>query len=85
VESSEYKHVVLSLIFLKFASDKFADREQELIDEGLPVLEPYLGSTVKVRESHQRALPLIHLEPSHKLAQEFVALHDAIVGLRDAV
>jgi type I restriction-modification system DNA methylase subunit len=23
VESSEYKHVVLSLIFLKFASDKF--------------------------------------------------------------
>jgi type I restriction enzyme M protein len=34
VESSEYKHVVLSLIFLKFASDKFADREQELIDEG---------------------------------------------------
>jgi type I restriction enzyme M protein len=34
VESSEYKHVILSLIFLKFASDKFADREQELIDEG---------------------------------------------------
>ncbi|TXH70013.1 MAG: SAM-dependent DNA methyltransferase [Thiothrix sp.] len=34
VESSEYKHVVLSLIFLKFASDKFAEREQELIDEG---------------------------------------------------
>ena len=32
VESSEYKHVVLSLIFLKFASDKFAEREQELID-----------------------------------------------------
>lgn len=34
VESSEYKHVVLSLIFLKFASDKFAEREQELIDAG---------------------------------------------------
>jgi len=34
VESSEYKHVILSLIFLKFASDKFFDREQELIDEG---------------------------------------------------
>jgi type I restriction enzyme M protein len=27
VESSEYKHVILSLIFLKFASDKFIDRE----------------------------------------------------------
>ena len=34
VEPSEYKHVVLSLIFLKFASDKFEEREQEIIDEG---------------------------------------------------
>jgi type I restriction enzyme M protein len=34
VESSEYKHVVLSLIFVKFASDKFAARRQQLIDEG---------------------------------------------------
>lgn len=34
VESSEYKHVVLSLIFLKFISDKFEARKQVLIDEG---------------------------------------------------
>ena len=34
VEPSEYKHVVLSLIFLKFVSDKFEERRQELIDEG---------------------------------------------------
>lgn len=34
VESSEYKHIVLSLIFLKFASDRFEARKQELIDEG---------------------------------------------------
>jgi type I restriction-modification system DNA methylase subunit len=33
VESSEYKHVVLSLIFLKFVSDKFEARRQELIHE----------------------------------------------------
>jgi len=39
VESSEYKHVVLSLIFLKFVSDKFEERRQELISEGK---EPYL-------------------------------------------
>ena len=31
VESSEYKHVVLGLIFLKFASDKFEERRKELI------------------------------------------------------
>jgi type I restriction enzyme M protein len=34
VESSEYKHVVLGLIFLKFVSDKFEERRKELIAEG---------------------------------------------------
>ena len=34
VEPAEYKHVVLSLIFLKYASDKFEERRQEIIDEG---------------------------------------------------
>ena len=34
VESAEYKHVVLSLIFLKFVSDKFEDRKNEIIAEG---------------------------------------------------
>lgn len=32
VESSEYKHIVLSLIFLKFISDTFEKRKQELIN-----------------------------------------------------
>ncbi|AFL82772.1 type I restriction-modification system methyltransferase subunit [Belliella baltica DSM 15883] len=34
VEPAEYKHVVLGLIFLKFASDKFEQRRKELIAEG---------------------------------------------------
>ncbi|MEZ9176515.1 type I restriction-modification system subunit M [Vibrio kanaloae] len=34
VESSEYKHVVLSLVFLKFISDKFEARRQKMIDDG---------------------------------------------------
>ncbi|SMN15876.1 Type I restriction-modification system, DNA-methyltransferase subunit M [uncultured Candidatus Thioglobus sp.] len=34
VEPTEYKHVVLGLIFLKFASDKFEERKRELIAEG---------------------------------------------------
>jgi type I restriction enzyme M protein len=34
VESSEYKHVVLSLIFLKFVSDKFEERRAELMADG---------------------------------------------------
>lgn len=34
VESSEYKHVILSLIFLKFVSDLFEKQKQQLIDDG---------------------------------------------------
>lgn len=34
VESAEYKHIVLSLIFLKFISDKFEAHRQALIDDG---------------------------------------------------
>lgn len=34
VEPSEYKHVVLSLIFLKFISDTFEEHRQKLIDDG---------------------------------------------------
>lgn len=51
---------------------------QELIDEGLPVLQPYLSSSVKIKESHELSRPMIHFDPRHKLTQEFVALHDAL-------
>lgn len=50
----------------------------ELIAEELPVLPVYLGSSVKMRESHQACMPLIHLEPRHKLTQQFVELHDLL-------
>ena len=52
---------------------------QELIDEGLPVLQPYLSASVKIKESHELARPMIHLDPRHKLTQEFVALHDSLM------
>jgi chromosome partitioning protein len=53
---------------------------QELVDEGLPVLEPYLSQSVRIRESHERATPIVVLDPRHKLAEEFEALYDAIVA-----
>lgn len=34
VESAEYKHVVLGLIFLKFASDKFEEHRKAMIAKG---------------------------------------------------
>lgn len=55
---------------------------QELVEQlsefGQPVLEPYLSSSVIMRESHAKAQPLIHLAPKHKLTAEFEALHDAL-------
>jgi chromosome partitioning protein len=50
----------------------------ELIAEGLPVLEPYLPSSIRVRESHELSLPMIYLDPGHKLTQALVALHAAL-------
>ena len=50
----------------------------ELIAEGLPVLPVYLNSSVKMRESHELNIPLIHLDPRHKLTQQFVELHDLL-------
>ena len=47
VESSEYKHVVLSLIFLKFVSDKFEARRAELVDEGK---QAYLDNEARLAE-----------------------------------
>ncbi|MFN3302642.1 MAG: ParA family protein [Roseateles sp.] len=53
---------------------------QELLDEGLPVLQPYLSASVKVKESHELSRPMIHLDARHKLTQELVALYDSLPG-----
>ena len=50
----------------------------DLIAEGLPVLQPYLPSSVKIRESHEQSLPMIYLDPQHKLTQALVAVHDGL-------
>ncbi|WP_462402605.1 ParA family protein [Pseudomonas sp. Marseille-QA0332] len=51
---------------------------QQLRDEGLPVLPVFLSSSIKMRESHQVSVPLVHLAPRHKLAREFVDLLDTL-------
>jgi len=50
----------------------------ELTSEGLPILEPFISMSVKVRESHGAARPLPYLAPSHKLARQFEELFDVI-------
>lgn len=50
----------------------------ELTAEGLPVLGNKLSSSIKIRESHDRNLPMIHLDPRHKLTQEMLALYEEL-------
>lgn len=53
---------------------------QSLIDEmkreELPVIDCYLPASIKMKESHHIASPLIYFAPKHKLTQQFVALFD---------
>ncbi|HEB76940.1 MAG TPA: ParA family protein [Methylothermaceae bacterium] len=53
---------------------------EELSAEGHPVLKTRISPSVKVRESHSRAQPLIHYAPDHKLTEEFKALHQELHG-----
>lgn len=48
----------------------------ELKEEGLPVFDCKLSSSIRIRESHERCLPIIHLDARHKLSNEYVALYE---------
>lgn len=50
----------------------------ELQDEGLPVLEPFISSSVVVKESHEASKPLPYFARSHKLTGQFEELFDAV-------
>ena len=47
---------------------------EQLKQEGLPVFDNKLSSSIRIRESHERNLPMIHLDRNHKLSQEYLAL-----------
>ncbi|MBI5862732.1 MAG: ParA family protein [Rhodocyclales bacterium] len=57
---------------------------EELRSEGLPVLAAMLSSSVKIKESHQQALPMIHLDRNHKLTNEYLSLFDELEAARAA-
>jgi len=47
----------------------------ELIEEGLPVFHSLLSSSIRIRESRERALPMVYLEPRHNVTLQFMALY----------
>ena len=52
----------------------------ELTAEGLPVFKSYLSHSVKIRESHQKAVPIVKMAPRHKVSLEFRALYEELQG-----
>ena len=52
----------------------------QLRDEGLPVLDAFLSSSVRIRESHEQARPMVYFDRRHKLTGEYHALHEALQG-----
>lgn len=56
----------------------------ELRNEGLPVLDAFLGSSVKMKESHRAQKPLAYFAPSHKLTDQFRELFDCIEDTTEA-
>ena len=55
----------------------------ELIEEGLPVLNTKLSSSVKIRESHELKKPMIYMDVRHKVSQEFVSLYDELESITE--
>ncbi len=52
----------------------------ELLAEKLPVLPHFISSSVKIKESHEAARPMIYLDPSHKLSGEYRKLYRHLAG-----
>lgn len=50
----------------------------ELRGSGVPVLEPFISASVKVRESHGAKKPLVLMDPGHKISQQFTSLYSAL-------
>jgi chromosome partitioning protein len=52
----------------------------QLKSDGLPVLESYLASSVKLKESREVHLPLIYFAPTHKLTLQYLNLYRLLEG-----
>ncbi|WP_370309433.1 ParA family protein [Sinimarinibacterium flocculans] len=55
---------------------------EELKAEGQPLLPQTLGTSVRVKESHESHRPLVFLDRGHRVTQEYLALYEALEGRR---
>jgi chromosome partitioning protein len=54
---------------------------EELKQEDFPVLSSFISSSVKMKESHRKQIPIVYLHSKHKLSEEFQLLYDEIEGV----
>ena len=71
---------VEGIVINQFSSQARMPREavEELAKQQLPILQPYISSSVKIMESHRAAKPIVFMLPRHKLSQEFIALYKTL-------
>lgn len=50
----------------------------ELRAEGHPLIDTHITASVKVRESHDASVPLIHYAPKHKVTEQLIALYERL-------
>ena len=65
------------------SSFEINEAELKVTARGIPpVINPFdenaLEAAMRIKESHEQARPMIHLDPRHKLTQEFVALFETL-------
>lgn len=51
---------------------------EELAKEKFKLLKPFISASVKVKESHAQNMPLIFLDPRHKVTNEFLDLYKTL-------
>lgn len=51
---------------------------EELSNEGLPIISTYLSSSIKIKESHDVALPMIYYARNHKVTNEFLRIFQSL-------
>ncbi len=58
------------------------DLVDQLKNDGLPVLASYLSTSVKMKESREFHLPMVHYAPKHKLTVQYLNLYRLLEGGR---
>lgn len=48
--------------------------------EGRPILEHSIGSSVRVKESHETHRPLISLDRGHRITQQYLSLYESLAA-----